>query len=79
MKDVGRCRVRHSGDVVRDVEVACPAGADEAGGTANRSYAPEAIAASTLVCLPVVVVFLVAQRYFLECMTFSSLGRWRRP
>jgi ABC-type glycerol-3-phosphate transport system permease component len=52
--------------VVRDVEVACPAGADEAGGTANHSYAPEAIAASTLVCLPVVVAFFVSQRYFLK-------------
>lgn len=66
MKDVGCCRVRHSGDAVRDVEVVCPAGADEAAGTANHRYAPEAIAASTLVCLPVVVVFFVAQRYFLK-------------
>ena len=66
MKDAGCCRVRHSGDVVRDVEVACPAGADEARGTADHSYAPEAIAASTLVCLPVVVVFFVSQRYFLK-------------
>lgn len=66
MKEVGCCRVRHSGDAVRGVEVACPARVDEAAGTANHSYAPEAIAASTLVCLPVVVVFFMAQRYFLK-------------
>jgi ABC-type glycerol-3-phosphate transport system permease component len=66
VKDVGCCRVRRSGDAVRDVEVACPAGADEAAGTANHSYAPEVIAAPTLVCLPVVVVFFVAQHNFLK-------------
>lgn len=66
MKDVGRLSRPPFGRRGERHRGRLPGRADEAGGTVNHSYAPEAIAASTLVCLPVVVVFFVTQRYFLK-------------